>query len=57
MCAVANSPRYRKGDEGQNRRLKDKYHQKVRQKEDGGSRIDPIGVAIASQLEWEEITR
>ena len=56
VCAVANSPRHRKGDEGQNRRLKDKYHQKVRQKEDGGGRVDPIGVAIASQLEWEEIT-
>lgn len=56
MCAVANSPRHRKGDEGQNCRLKDKYHQKVRQKEDGSGRINPIGVAIASQLEGEEIT-
>lgn len=56
MCAVANSPRHRKGDEGQNRRLKDKYHQKVRQKEDGGGRVDPIGVAITSQLKGEEIT-
>jgi hypothetical protein len=56
MGAVADSPRHRKGNKGQNCRLKDKYHQQVRQKEDGGGRIDPISVAIAGQLEGEEIT-
>lgn len=53
--AIANGPRDRKGDKSQNRRFKDKYHQEVREKEDGGGCVNPIGVAIASELEGEEI--